>query len=57
MTAMSDNEKQANPMQRPEEQASGRDGAPRFGLLLLVLGAAVGFIIAVTFASAAWFGL
>jgi hypothetical protein len=57
MTAMNDLDKQATPAQHPEEQAGGSQGAPRFGLLLIVLGAAVAFIVAVTFASAAWFGL
>lgn len=46
---------QANPMRHPPEQASGSDGAPRFGRLLLVLIAAVLLIVAITFGSEAYF--
>ncbi|WP_420473171.1 hypothetical protein [Noviherbaspirillum sp. ST9] len=42
-----------NPMDHPPEQPSGADEAPRFGRLLLVLGAAVLVIVAVTIASEA----
>jgi hypothetical protein len=44
-----------NPMQHPEEQPTGTDGAPRFGILLVVLACAVAAIVAITFGSAAWF--
>lgn len=37
-----------NPMRHPEEQPSGSDGTPRFGILLLVLGAAVLVVVALT---------
>jgi hypothetical protein len=42
-----------NPMHHPPEQPSGSDDAPKFGRLLLILGAAVLVIVAVTFASEA----
>jgi len=42
-----------NPMDHPEEQPTGTDDAPKFGRLLLLLGAAVLLIVAVTFASEA----
>ena len=45
------------PPQHPDEQPSGSEGEPRFGLLLIVLACALAVIIAVTFASAAWFGV
>ena len=40
-------------MDHPPEQPSGTDNAPKFGRLLLILGAAVLVIVAVTFASEA----
>ena len=42
-----------NPMDHPPEQPAGTDDAPKFGRLLLILGAAVLVIVAVTFASEA----
>ncbi len=44
-----------NPMNHPDELPAGTDGTPHFGRLLLVLAAAVMLIVAVTFASQAWF--
>ena len=44
-----------NPMNHPEEPPVGTDGTPRFGRLLLVLAAAVLFIVAVTIGSQAYF--
>jgi hypothetical protein len=46
-----------NPKQPLEQQAGAGDGAPRFGILLVILAAAVGLILVITFASAAWYGL
>ncbi|HYD95247.1 MAG TPA: hypothetical protein VEC01_07970 [Noviherbaspirillum sp.] len=46
---------QDNPMQHPEEQPTGTDDAPRFGRLLLVLGAAVLLVVALTFVSEAMY--
>jgi len=43
-----------NPMNHPEEQASGSDGSPKFGRLLIVLVLAVILIGFITFASE-WF--
>lgn len=37
-----------SPMPHPEEQPAGSDGTPRFGLLLLVLGAAVLAVVGLT---------
>ncbi len=42
---------------RPPEQPAGVDGEPRFGRLLVVLACAVAIVIAIVFASAAWFGI
>lgn len=42
-----------NPMRHPDEQPTGTDEGPHFGRLLLVLGAAVMVIVAVTFLSEA----
>jgi hypothetical protein len=47
------NDPQDNPMKHPPEQPTGTDDAPKFGRLLLILGAAVLVIVAVTFASEA----
>jgi hypothetical protein len=47
------NDEQDNPMEHPPEQPSGTDDSPRFGRLLLILGAAVLVIVAVTFVSEA----
>lgn len=44
-----------NPMDHPEEQATGTDDAPKFGRLLLVLVGAVLLIVAITFASEAFY--
>lgn len=45
-----------NPMNHPDElPVVGTDGTPRFGLLLLVLAAAVLLIVAVTVGSQAYF--
>lgn len=44
-----------NPMQHPEEQPAGTSGAPRFGLLLIVLVLMVILIGIITFASEAYF--
>jgi len=46
---------QDNPMRHPPEQASGSDGTPKFGRLLLVLISAVLLIVVITFASEAYF--
>jgi hypothetical protein len=40
-----------NPMQHPDEQPIGTDGTPKFGRLLIVLGAAVMLIVAITIIS------
>ncbi|WP_199710805.1 hypothetical protein [Noviherbaspirillum cavernae] len=40
-----------NPMKHPEEQPAGTDDAPRFGRLLIILVAAVLFVMALTFVS------
>lgn len=48
-----DKDRNDNPMDHPPEQPAGSDGSPRFARLLLVLGAAVLIIIAVTFISEA----
>jgi len=53
----SSDQSSANPMQHPEEQPGGAGGNPKFGRLLAILACAVAIIIAITFASAAWFGL
>lgn len=42
-----------NPMNHPDDQPTGTDDAPKFGRLLLALGAAVLIIVAVTFVSEA----
>lgn len=47
------NQEGDNPMDHPPEQPAGTDDAPKFGRLLLILGAAVLVIVAVTFASEA----
>jgi hypothetical protein len=52
---MTENDHGDNPMQHPEEQAAGSDGAPKFGRLLAVLVAAVLLIVAITFASEAYY--
>ena len=44
-----------NPMQHPSEPPVGTDGTPQFGKLLIVLALAVMLIVAVTFASQAYF--
>lgn len=44
-----------NPMKHPDEQPGGKDGSPKFGRLLLVLIAAVLVIVAITFASEAFY--
>ena len=44
-----------NPMQHPVEPAVGTDGTPQFGKLLIVLALAVMLIVAITFASQAYF--
>ena len=46
---------QDNPMRHPPEQASGSDGTPKFGRLLVVLISAVLLIVVITFASEAYF--
>lgn len=46
MSGMDDSGK--NPMRHPEEQPAGGDGTPRFGILLLVLGAAVLAVVGLT---------
>ena len=48
-------EPQDNPMNHPEEQPAGTDDAPKFGRLLLFLAAAVLLIVAITFASEAFY--
>jgi hypothetical protein len=47
------NEDGDNPMNHPPEQPAGSNDTPKFGRLLLILGAAVLVIVAVTFASEA----
>lgn len=42
-------------MQHPEEQPAGTDGVPKFGRLLLVLLTAVLAIVAITFATQAYY--
>jgi hypothetical protein len=42
-------------MSHPEEQRTGSEEAPRFGRLLLVLLAAVLIVVAITFASEAYY--
>jgi hypothetical protein len=42
-------------MNHPDEQQAGSDDAPRFGRLLLVLFAAVLIVVAITFASEAYY--
>lgn len=44
-----------NPMNHPEEQPVGEEGSPRFGRLLLVLIGVVLMIVAITFASEAFY--
>jgi hypothetical protein len=46
---------QPNPMDHPAEQPVGADGSPKFGRLLLVLIGAVLLIVAITFASEAFY--
>ncbi|SNS41078.1 hypothetical protein SAMN06265795_102589 [Noviherbaspirillum humi] len=41
-------EQERNPMNHPEEQPAGTDGAPKFGRLLIVLVAAVVLIGIIT---------
>ncbi|KAF1047017.1 MAG: hypothetical protein GAK35_00814 [Herbaspirillum frisingense] len=45
----------SNPMRHPPEQPGGADGSPKFGRLLVVLICAVLLIVAITFASEAYF--
>lgn len=45
----------SNPMRHPAEQPAGAEGVPRFGRLLVVLICAVLLIVAITFASEAYF--
>jgi hypothetical protein len=52
---MEHSEQNGNPMRHPEEQQIGSDEAPRFGRLLLVLLAAVLIVVAITFASEAYY--
>jgi len=47
------NDDRDSPMNRPADKPSGSDGAPNFGRLLLILGAAVLVIVVVTFVSEA----
>lgn len=44
-----------SPMNHPDEQPTGTDKTPKFGRLLLVLAGAVLLIVAITFASAAYY--
>jgi hypothetical protein len=48
-------EAENNPMQHPEEQASGTDGTPKFGRLLVVLAFAVLLVVLLTFGSEAYY--
>ncbi|WP_170942011.1 hypothetical protein [Noviherbaspirillum denitrificans] len=48
-------DKPDNPMDHPPEQPAGSDDAPKFGRLLIILGAAVLVIVAVTFISEAMY--
>ncbi|HYD80989.1 MAG TPA: hypothetical protein VEC06_14375 [Paucimonas sp.] len=52
---MENDELKDNPMNHPEEQETGIDDAPKFGRLLLVLLAAVLVVVAITFASEAYY--
>ena len=47
------NDDRNNPMHHPEEQASGIEGEPKFGRLLIILAAVVLLIVAITFCSEA----
>ena len=49
------NEPNDNPMRHPAEQPAGSGDNPRFGRLLIVLAMAVLVIVAVTFASEAFY--
>ncbi|GIZ51355.1 hypothetical protein [Noviherbaspirillum aridicola] len=42
------NDSGKSPMRHPDEQPGGGDGTPRFGRLLLVLGAAVLAVVGLT---------
>jgi hypothetical protein len=48
-------EQNDKPMQHPEEQASGADGMPKFGRLLIVLALAVAIMVILTFGSEAYY--
>jgi len=50
-----DREPGGNPMNHPEEQASGVEGEPKFGRLLIVLALVVVIIGLVTWGSEAYF--
>jgi hypothetical protein len=52
---MQDPEQRDNPMHHPEEPPAGTDGAPKFGRLLIALFLAVMLIVAITFASEAFY--
>ena len=55
MTELPPERSASNPMNHPDEPPTGSDGTPQFGRLLIVLGLAVLVVVAVTFASQAWF--
>ncbi len=48
-------EQRENSMNHPPEQATGTEGTPKFGRLLLVLAAVVMLIVVLTFASEAMY--
>lgn len=52
---MKNKEETGNPMDHPEEQPSGSNDSPKFGRLLLVLLAAVLFVVALTLMSEAYY--
>ncbi len=52
---MKNDEQVDNPMKHPEEQSVGSNDSPKFGRLLIVLVAAVLLIVAITFASEAYY--
>ena len=48
-------ETENNPLTHPDEQATGDDGSPKFGRLLIFLVAAVLLIVGITLASEAFY--
>ncbi len=52
---MQDQDPLVNPMNHPDEPPVGTDGSPKFGRLLIALFLAVMLIVAITFASEAFY--